>query len=173
METADPNFPLCRQLGCPHKGWKWLDVIDSREDEGLTFEEYENCQFCGQESIRFVHLIKHANWKDVIRVGCVCAVRMTDDYSNPEERERKLRAHAQSRATRRGRFVNHRSWKISSKGNEWIEYEGFLIVVLKQRGGFKLCIDKKFGSIVYDSEQAAKLGAFDYVWKKLHSNKSK
>ena len=64
---------LCREPGVPHKGWRWQDVTDSRDDTGLAYDEYGDCQFCGREKIRFVHLIAHDEWRGIIRVGCICA----------------------------------------------------------------------------------------------------
>ena len=35
---------LLKVAGVPHKGWNLKDVIDSRDDEGVEYDDYESCQ---------------------------------------------------------------------------------------------------------------------------------
>lgn len=139
--------------------------MDSRDDNGLTCEEYEDCEFCGRERIRFVHLLKHEEWLNIIRVGCICAERLTEDYINPAVRERKLRSVARKRETRRARFPDLNRWRISQSGNRWISYEGFHVILLRWGKSIRLRIDGKLGTVLYPSERDAQLGAFDYIWR--------
>lgn len=157
---------LCREPGVPHKGWRWQDAVDSRDENGLAYDEYEDCQFCGHERIRFVHLLEHDEWPDTIRVGCVCAEKLTEDYVNPELRERKLRSFARSRESRRARFPDLNGWRISQNGNRWISYEGFHVILIRWGKMVRLRIDGKLGERFYPSERDAQLGAFDYIWRK-------
>ena len=44
----------------PHKGWICIDVIDVREDgQPVDETEYETCMMCGNERIRYAHILKH------------------------------------------------------------------------------------------------------------------
>lgn len=46
--------------GIPHKGWTYVDIIDVREDGRYEWEtEYETCMMCGNEKIRYVHIVEH------------------------------------------------------------------------------------------------------------------
>lgn len=55
--------------GVPHKGWKCEEVIDVG-DENLSSDkiEYEQCEMCGNEKIRYVHIMKHDNYFKELRV---------------------------------------------------------------------------------------------------------
>lgn len=106
---------LNTQPRVPHKGWSLAGVLDLQLDEGRAFGEYEQCEFCGQEQIRYVHTLAHDEYPDSIRVGCICAERLTEDYVNPKRREGELR----NRAARREKWVK-REWKASVKGNRFL-----------------------------------------------------
>lgn len=80
------------QEGIPHKGWRYVDVEDIFE--GLSGDDervYEQCQMCRNERIRYVHILTHPEFDSEIRVGCDCAAKMTDNYVNPQQRERDLK----------------------------------------------------------------------------------
>jgi hypothetical protein len=150
---------LMNQQGVPHKGWHEVDVKDLHEDEGLVFGDYEDCEFCGHEQIRFVHLLGHPAYPTIIRVGCICACALTNDYKNPKERERKLR----SRANRKAKFPN-RKWKTTRYGGETITLDGFRVTVGQLRSGpYRVWIDGKEGKLTYHDARSAKLRAFDAV----------
>lgn len=55
-------MPLNTQPGVPHKGWTLPGVTDLQLDEGRAFGEYEDCEFCGHEQIRFVHTLTHGGY---------------------------------------------------------------------------------------------------------------
>ena len=92
-----------KQFGVPHRGWQLKDVIDIREEGQAEWEtDYETCMMCGNEKIRYVHIVTHEEVCEEFRVGCNCAERMTEDYLNPERRERELR----NRANRKTNWKN-------------------------------------------------------------------
>jgi hypothetical protein len=94
------------QEGVPHKGWSLDTVIDVREDGQEEWEtDYESCMMCGNEKIRFVHIVSHPEINEEFRVGCICAEKMTGDYVNPKRREQDL----QNRARRRANWSN-KNW---------------------------------------------------------------
>ena len=84
--------------GLPHKGWTCVDVIDLAEgiDETESIP-YKQCEMCGNEKIRYAHVMSHPDYPDEIYVGCVCAEKMTGDYVNPRRCENELRNRAQRR----------------------------------------------------------------------------
>jgi hypothetical protein len=148
--------------GIPHKGWRCLDVTDVCQ-EGETAEEssYEICQMCGHERIRFVHIMRHEAQALDLRVGCVCACKMMDDYELPKIREREAR----NRTARRSKWLT-RKWQISRNGRPWIKAGDYHVVVCVESGNphsFRLYINKKRGARTYDSEPSAKLAAFDAI----------
>ena len=146
----------------PHKGWKCIDVVDVRADgESADDAEYEVCQMCGQERIRFVHLMQHAAMPAEMRVGCICAEKMCDDYVAPKQRERELR----NRSTRRAKWLT-RKWKVSRKGHPWLKAGEYHVVVSSERHHpihYRLFINERRGQKLYPSESAAKLAAFDAI----------
>ena len=69
------------QPGVPHKGWRCVDVVDLRADgESADETDYATCQMCGNEKIRYVHIMEHPDLDENFEVGCVCAEKMSDDY---------------------------------------------------------------------------------------------
>jgi hypothetical protein len=66
--------------GVPHRGWSCVDV----EDLG---EPSEVCEMCEQAQLRYVHVMRHPEWEGELRVGCVCAGRMEEDYKRAVQRE--------------------------------------------------------------------------------------
>lgn len=148
----------------PHKGWACVDVFDVRAD-GAPVEEtnYETCEMCGNERIRFVHLMRHQEHDGELRVGCVCAEKMSGDYQTPKRREKVLR----SRADRRAKWLA-RKWRRSAKGNLWIKAGDYHVVVaaeLGQLGKVRGFINNKRGRFLYESEDAARLALFDAIEK--------
>lgn len=78
-------------------------MADSTEE--IPYEQYE---MCGNERIRFVHLMQHPDYPHELRVGCVCAEKMSDDYVNPRKAEDTLR----KRTSRRKNF-NNKEWRFN------------------------------------------------------------
>ncbi len=155
---------LWNKPGIPHKGWYCVDVYDIRSDGSSPDEtEYEACEMCCNERIRFVHVMKHSAYPAKIKVGCVCAEKMSDDYVTPKTRERKLK----NRAARRAKWLT-RKWRVSSKGNDCLTIDGYNLVVFPDRfksGLWKYSIDMKFSRRRYRTKNEAKLALFDQYWK--------
>jgi hypothetical protein len=150
---------LSSTSGVPHKGWLLNDVIDLQLDEGLVFGEYEDCEFCNQEQIRYVHILGDHDYSGSIRVGCICSCNLTEDYITPKRRERELR----NAAARRGRF-HDRKWRITKRGGQAITIDRFRVTVGKIfTVKFSLWINSKDGTRSYDELRTAKIRAFDAV----------
>jgi len=147
--------------GVPHKGWRLLDVDDIREDGQSEFDtDYECCMMCGHEKIRYVHVVYHDEEGLEFRVGCNCSEKMTDDYINPERRERELR----NRTNRRISW-NRKVWKINEKGNLILKYDGHRVTIFhpKNSSQYKVVIDDTFGKKIFNDVTSAKNAAFKGV----------
>ena len=103
---------LWNKPGVPHRGWKLLDVVDLRAGcEAIEEPEYAVCQMCGNEKIRYIHIMAHPEYKIPLEVGCICAEKMSGDYKTHKRMEAELRKRA---AKRKGWLT--RKWRISAKG---------------------------------------------------------
>lgn len=126
--------------GVPHKGWIEVGCIDIREDEYDDSDvKYETCEMCHNERIRYVHILKHPEYDGVIRVGCVCACKMTEDYDAAPEEERRMR----NRATRKRNFLKQK-WQLNYKGNYVLRYKGRYITAIRKNGTYGFVCDGKW-----------------------------
>lgn len=145
----------------PHKGWVLEDVIDVRSEGQDEWEtEYEQCMMCGNEKIRYVHIVSHPEMQDTFRVGCVCAEKMTNDYLNPGRLEKELK----NRANRRSNWMN-KDWKFSKIGNRYLKIDGKIIVIFvdERTKKFKVSIDGIFGKKSFNLLNEAKVAAFNGI----------
>jgi hypothetical protein len=160
---------LWKQKDIPHKGWTLVDVIDVREDNQPEDEtEYESCMMCGNERIRYVHIVEHPQFSDILRVGCVCAENMTSDYLTPRKLEQRLRNRAARRTT-----WKKKEWKFSIKGNRYLKMDRHLITIFrdKKTNKYKVCIDRTFGKKEFKTLDEAKIAAFNGIeYFKDHQN---
>lgn len=147
--------------GVPHKGWSLIDVIDVREDWQSEEEtDYKACMMCGNEKIRYVHLLEHPDIDEQFEVGCVCAEKMTNDYYNPLRREKELR----NRTNRRNNWLK-RDWRTSAKGNPFLKMDGHNIGIYydKKTAQYKCRVDDIFGKKGYPTTREAKMALFKNV----------
>jgi hypothetical protein len=153
--------------GVPHKGWSCVHV----EDLG---EPSETCGMCESAQVRFVHYMEHPSYPDTLGVGCVCAEHLEGDYDAPRAREKVLRKTARRRKT----WVV-RKWRLSAKGNYYLNAEGFNLVVFQKRDAngawwaFKVenrqTNRAQFSRRRYPTEVAAKNATFDaLLWAKQY-----
>lgn len=139
---------LWNQPEVPHKGWQFVNVIDTETTE-------EVCEMCGKEHIRYVHTMAHPNYSGLLNVGCVCAEKMADDYVNPRKRERELKNAAAKRLRDNKRKIaqdaEHRQailsaqWKESKNGNPYLQ------VYLEYRHGVRKVLAVVFKSKFNDA----------------------
>lgn len=87
----------------------------------------ETCEMCGNE--RATSISWSTRRKLTVRVGCVCAEKMTEDLVNPMRREKRLR----NRFARRKKWLE-RSWAPSKRGREYLTV-GHNHIVIFRRGG--------------------------------------
>lgn len=140
----------------PHRGWVCVDI----EDLG---EPCEICEMCEVMTIRYVHLMEHADYPEALRCGCVCAGHMEEDYAGARRREAAFKA---SRA-RRKNWLNRR-WHRTLTGGEYLNTDGFHVSVWpKYDGSFAAKVGCRASEQVryskrrYETMDAAKLAAFD------------
>jgi hypothetical protein len=171
---------LWNQPTVPHKGWICVDVIDTGGAEST-------CEMCGNECVRYLHVMSHADYFSQLDVGCVCAEKMTDDYVNPRKRERKLRAAAakQKREQKRQREEKeeHRQqiinavWRESKTGNPYLlTYLRYkhgtrkihaVIVKSKFNDTWAFGTDGEFSTYKHCNAAAAKIAAKEAILRKL------
>lgn len=152
---------LWNHAGIPHKGWTLIDVIDVRDD-GQPEEEtdYEVCMMCGNEKIRFVHILTHPDHKGEFRVGCTCAEKMTNDYVNPSRAEGELK----KRWAKLQTWLK-KEWKVNKTGNQYLSLNGHYLLLYKdsKSGKYRLKIDQRFGKHDFADQQAAKIALFKTI----------
>jgi hypothetical protein len=145
------------QAGVPKKGWTCTDVQDLGSPQAT-------CEMCETQTIRYVHTMTHPHYATELNVGCVCAEKMESDYVGLRLRERKLR----SIADRKKRWLTRRGWRISARGNSFINTDGFNIVIFSHGDGSwgGRIAERNTGRAVwlkerYNTADAAKLAIFD------------
>lgn len=151
------------QPGVPQRGWSCVDDYDLGEPSHL-------CEMCESIEIRFVHEMEHPDYPNRLRVGCVCAEHMEQDYVRPRERESRMKNIA-----RRRKSWSCRIWKISAQGNSYINTNGFNIAIFPRRGGWCVRIKNRstageqLGKRTFPTIEEAKLRALDaLIWAKDH-----
>ena len=144
-----------KQPSVPHKGWSCVDIGDLGEPEAI-------CEMCETQEIRFVHYMEHPDYSMSLGVGCVCAQHMEQDYKAPQKRERALR----NTAARRRRWIT-RSWSMSVKANDYLNTDGFNIIIFRRGRGWSFRISirstgwSRSAKKVFETQDKAKLAAFD------------
>lgn len=152
-----PNY--WNQKDIPHLGWRLVTVLDVREDgQSEDDTNYESCMMCGQERIRYVHIVEHDNVAEEFRVGCTCASKMTNDYINPEKRERALRNRAQRKTT----WLN-KEWAISKKGNHYMKIKDRLFTLYQRSDGKYVIYTEPKIRTIFKSFYDAKIAIFDLL----------
>ena len=144
------------QIGVPHKGWTCVSVDDLGAPDAV-------CEMCETREIRHVHHMQHPDYRESLGVGCICALQMENGKEALRRRERTLRNAAQ----RRRRWLS-RKWKVSAKGNPYLNTDGMNVTVFRRtRILWAARIEERAtGRSVtskgrYTDEDAAKLAAFD------------
>ena len=125
--------------GVPQKGW----TLQKIEDTGSV---HETCMMCGQEELRFVHVMSHPDMKRHFRVGERCAGRMIEEYLVPESR-RKWR------------------WRISAHGNHYLRLQGNYLLIYHdiRRNHFKVKLEDSFDRKTFSDLLSAKARMIETV----------
>ncbi len=141
--------------GIPHQDWTCVDTYDMGEPE-------HTCQMCGNERVRYVHVMHHRESPE-LHTGCVCAAHMSGIPRGVyKDRERVL----QSRFAMRTRWLT-RKWRRSKKGNQYLKLKDHVMVVFQSPsygGCWNGSFDGQFYNGRFNSINAAKLALFDEFW---------
>ncbi len=145
--------------GIARTGWILTGTVDTKS---ATF----SCENCGFPHVRYVHELINKSKDQRVRVGCVCAEHLTQDFTTPKLRERALKG----RAGRRMRWPTL-NWKLSASGNLYLKKSG-VVVVLKHgpRGGWAASYKPIEGEDWirvagwHVTPEEAKLAAFDTLY---------
>lgn len=155
MGTENTGSGKWAEKGVPHKGWRCVDIEELEDADQL-------CEMCEARQIRFVHIMEHDRYPDVLRVGCVCAGHMEQDPVGAQRRETAFK----NRRSRRTRWLS-RKWKWSGGGNEYLNTDGFNIVVYAKGSSWAARVRHRASGYSrtskrpYSNSDAAKLAAFD------------
>ena len=157
------TFGKWSKAGVPKKGWSCVGIEDLSQPSS-------QCEMCEDKPIRYVHLMEHSDYPELLGCGCVCAGKMEDSYLGAHKRE----ADVKNAARRRTRWLA-RKWKISQSGNHYVKTDGFHIVVFQKSGSWSGTITRldteeaTLAQRLYPTQDQAKLAAFDgMIWLKGH-----
>jgi hypothetical protein len=89
------------QPGIPQKGWTCVDIEDLSSPDHV-------CEMCEVQDVRYVHLMEHPDYGE-LRVGCICAGHMEENLVG-------------------ARWLT-REWQTSRVGNQYLNADGFNVVV--------------------------------------------
>jgi len=152
------------QAGVPHKGWHCVHIEELDEQDHL-------CEMCEARHVRFVHVMEHPAYRELLRVGCVCAGHMEEDPVGARRRE----AGFKNDRNRRTRWLE-RTWRISAAGNEFLNTnDGFNVVVYAKGAIWGARVEHRAtgyhrtSRLPYGSADDAKLAAFDAMIGMKHS----
>jgi hypothetical protein len=122
---------------------------------------------CEVMIVRYVHTMEHPNYPERLDVGCICAGHMEQDVVGARKRETDFKRSL----ARRSRWVSSGKWRLSARGNSYINSDGFNIVTfqsgprwsarLKHRWDTRMLTQK----VVGPTEEAARIAAWEMLQK--------
>jgi hypothetical protein len=142
------------QRGVPNKGWACVDIEDLGAPDHI-------CEMCETQEVGYVHTMEHSDYAEALRVGRICAGHMEEDLVGARKREDAFKA---SRG-RRARWLT-REWRTSRAGNEYLNTDGFNVVVYPVDNGWGArvrCRTREWerkSRRLYATMEHAKLAAF-------------
>jgi hypothetical protein len=145
----------------PREDWRCMEVADILERH--TDQRTIVCEMCGEVTIRFVHIMEHDNFDEVLGVCVSCAEKMTGDDQNPRAVERKIR----NKSAARDQWLAG-NWYLSVRDNLVTNVAGVNMGVfpVKFQNGLWSCrIENKFFKGMYPSSEEAKYALFEEYWK--------
>jgi hypothetical protein len=158
MDEEDARcFGKWSEPGVPHKDWRCVDIEDLGKPSGT-------CEMCETATIRYAHVMTHDDYPETLDCGCICAGNMEADLIGAKRRERDFKLLAQ----RRQRWLT-RSWRTSWAGNEYLNTDGFNVVVFPRGKRWSSKVESRddyrirFAPETYDTSNEAKLGALEMI----------
>lgn len=148
------------QPGVPHRGWTCVDVLDLGEVN-------HTCEMCEDTAVRYVHVMHHQDYQyHQLLCGCVCAGNMEQDLVGARRRERDFK----QRQSRRRKWLT-RKWRVSARGNEFLNTDGFNMVIYPRGSGWGYHLsdsDRNYASPAFKTTNEAKLALFDAMLDLKH-----
>jgi hypothetical protein len=145
----------------PRDEWRCMEVADIREKHGAPPEI--PCEMCGAVRIRFIHVMEHDNYDEILGVCMDCAGKMTGDPVSPGRIEKDIRRKSNARDNW---LAGH--WYLSAREN-WVTQVGGVnmgVFPVKFQNGMWSCrIENKFFKGMYPSAEEAKFALFEEFWK--------
>ena len=108
----------------PLENWRCVKLIDG---EDADFE----CELCGYENVRYIHVMEHDEYFEKLYVGCICAGIMEGNILAAQECDRKMK----NRSKRKQNFPNWK-WKIARNGAYYVEYRGRCVFIYRYNGKY-------------------------------------
>lgn len=102
MATRRVSFRYVSEMALPDSGWSLVAV----DDLGRATHE---CDYCHTEHVRYVHRLTHPAHA-AIRVGCVCAGKLTADPLAAQARENEAR----NRSKRLQTWCESEEWAVEA-----------------------------------------------------------
>lgn len=158
--------------GVPHRGWHVVDYFKLDEQDHI-------CEMCEKQRVMFVHVMRHEDYPDDLKVGCVCAGHMEEDLDRARQREVRYR----NKAKRRDKWLGRR-WRSSfAYDGEYLRTDGLSIGVYPNGSFWSATIRhrateyKRHSERRYKTSDEAKYAAFevmmDWLEKKPWEKKGK
>jgi hypothetical protein len=145
----------------PREDWRCMEVADLLEKH--TGRNEVVCEMCGIATIRYVHVMEHDNFDEVLGVCVACSERMTGDPVNPRKIEAGIRKKSEARDTWLAGY-----WYLSARDNLVINVSGVnmgVFPVKYQHGLWSCRMGEKFFKGMYRSAEEAKYALFEELWK--------
>ena len=144
--------PLAKTSGFPKRGWQYLGCDDLIIANNL-------CEYCGEDHVRYVHILGHPDWPQSIETGCVFAANLgLAEDAGKEERDTR------NRASRLKRFIDS-GWRVDRPGGYIKNYKCNRVLVRPFSWGYIYQINCRDFSDTVESLQLAKIGAFEALQK--------
>lgn len=112
-----------KEMGAPLMDWECAEVVDHGEDNFT-------CELCDCKKVRYIHVMRHDDWPDALRVGCICAGVMEGDILAAKERD----AAARRRSQRKSHYLGKR-WDAIGEGVWKTNYKHRVITI--ERDSFR------------------------------------
>ena len=150
--NLDDYENLWKRDDVPKSGWVCTGITDLGEPVGV-------CEMCGHQIIRYVHHMKHPDYRP-LNVGCVCAGKMEGDVNSARQRVQEFK----KKQARKENF-KRRNWKISKNNNRYLKIKDRLIVLYynEKRNNWKYSLDNVFCVEVYATRDEAMDAAFEAI----------
>lgn len=145
----------------PRDDWRCMEVADLLEKH--TGRREVVCEMCGVVNIRYVHVMEHDSFHEVIGVCVTCAERTTGDAVNP----RKVEAEVRRKSGARDRWLAGH-WYLSARDNWVTNVSGVNMGVfpVKFKQGLWSCrIGETFFKGMHPSALHAQYALFEELWK--------